>query len=402
MKTNNDQVKTLCKGSAGFDEMARLKALKPFSELTMQFLGDLSASILRDSSYKQYNDVISFAFFIRRANLQKLKSEAKIDISARLGRGLVFHIAPSNVPVNFAYSLVAGLLSGNANIIKVSSRDFEQVRLLCKMMTVLLDDPKYTVLADYIAIIQYANEPGINDYFSSLCHVRVIWGGDQTIAQLRKSPLPPRSFDVTFANRYSICLINAGAYLVHPDKNGMAVNFYNDTYRFDQNACFSPRLVYWTGTTDEVNRAKELFWKSLYDYAYKMYPIEDGMATEKQMAMCRTILDNQDINVEKSADNLITRCETTHLKENILDGSCANGFFIEYAARGLDGLKQISSKKIQTLSYFGYTPKELADFVMEHGLPGIDRIVEIGKAHEFSLIWDGYDLLSALTRVITY
>ena len=39
-----------------------------------------------------------------------LKKEYKKDESLRLGRGIIFHIAPSNVPINFAYSLVAGLL----------------------------------------------------------------------------------------------------------------------------------------------------------------------------------------------------------------------------------------------------------------------------------------------------
>ena len=50
-----------------------------------------------------------------------------------LGRGNIFHIAPSNVPMNFAYSLAFGLLSGNNNIVRIPSRNFFQVDILCKI-----------------------------------------------------------------------------------------------------------------------------------------------------------------------------------------------------------------------------------------------------------------------------
>ena len=52
----------------------------------------------------------------------------------RLGRGCVFHISPSNVPVNYAYSLVVGLLTGNTNIVRISSKDFPQVEIINKLM----------------------------------------------------------------------------------------------------------------------------------------------------------------------------------------------------------------------------------------------------------------------------
>lgn len=44
------------------------------------------------------------------------------------GRGVAFHIAPSNVAVNFAFSLAAGLLTGNANIVRLSSKPFPRPR----------------------------------------------------------------------------------------------------------------------------------------------------------------------------------------------------------------------------------------------------------------------------------
>ncbi|MCL2199340.1 MAG: hypothetical protein FWB80_10480 [Defluviitaleaceae bacterium] len=382
-----------------YEDMARLKALVPCADSVMAFFSDLSASILKDGEYRQYPDIAAFAFFVRKANILKMKAEL-LDTNVRLGRGLAFHIAPSNVPVNFAYSLAAGLLSGNANIIKVSSKDFPQVRLLCRTICGALEKDEHRFLADYIAVIQYDNDDGINDFFSSLCHTRLIWGGDETIARIRKSPLPPRSLDITFANRYSVCVIDAAAYNESGDKEKIAKNFYADTYGFDQNACFSPRLVYWMGGAEQVAQAKAAFWQHLHDYAKPLYRLEESAVSEKYMTACRVTLLNPNIKIEKMPDNLIVRCSAAELSEDILDGTCSSGFFIEYEDPNLNGLKCVSSKKIQTLSYYGFSSDELSGFVTAEGLHGIDRITSIGKANEFSLVWDGINLLTTLSRVV--
>ena len=83
----------------------------------------------------------------------------------------------------------------------------------------------------------------MNKYFSINCDVRIIWGGDSTISKIRTASLPVRTFDLTFADRYSLCVINA---LDHPDDkdyDNVANGFYNDTYLFDQNACTAPHLI---------------------------------------------------------------------------------------------------------------------------------------------------------------
>ena len=50
------------------------------------------------------------------------------NLNNKLGLGLAFHITPSNIPTNFAYSLIFGLLSGNSNVVKVPSRNFTQIK----------------------------------------------------------------------------------------------------------------------------------------------------------------------------------------------------------------------------------------------------------------------------------
>ena len=69
--------------------------------------------------------------------------------------GLLFHITPSNIPTNFAYSLIFGLLSGNKNIIKVPSKIFPQVDIICSAINKALK--KFNSLKNFIKIVRYSD-----------------------------------------------------------------------------------------------------------------------------------------------------------------------------------------------------------------------------------------------------
>ena len=97
--------------------------------------------------------------------------------SLALGRGIVFHIAPSNVPVNFAFSLIGGLLSGNSNIVRVSSKRFEQVEIIIDAIRVLNRQKKHSHVSKRLAIVRYDRNSEGTSFFSSICDVRLIWGG---------------------------------------------------------------------------------------------------------------------------------------------------------------------------------------------------------------------------------
>ena len=68
----------------------------------------------------------------------------------RVGRGLIFHICPSNVPTNFAYSFFFGLLSGNSNIVKVPSINFKEKEIILTILKSVLNKSKYIdPISDY-------------------------------------------------------------------------------------------------------------------------------------------------------------------------------------------------------------------------------------------------------------
>jgi len=388
-----DKIECLCPLEPDFDRMHFLPALRPFSSEVVSFLNALSRTLLGDPEAKGFPDVVTFGFFCRKGNIERLREAYKELSRHRLGRGVTFHIAPSNVPVNFAYSLVCGLLAGNACIVRAPSKDFAQTGIICRAI-----NEAGGLLKNYIGIVRYERDDEVTAYFSGLCDVRIIWGGDDTIHEVRKIPIPARAFDLTFADRYSICAIKAAA-LAECDLAAVAHDFYNDTYLFDQNACSSPRLLVWIGTDEAIRAVREKFWAAVHGEVQARYTLAPVVAVDKLTALCRCAMDLPGTKAVMGPDHLIDRIHLSELSPNLDQYRCAGGSFLEYDDQNLDALRAIVTRKYQTLSYLGFEAEELREWVLSNGLAGIDRVVRVGRTADFGPVWDGYDLISFLSRI---
>ncbi len=369
-------------------------ALKPFDDRIIDFLNDVSRELMKDPGSRAYSDVITFGFWIRKGSVMKLKERFDNE-GLHLGKGVAFHIAPSNVPVNFAYSLVSGLLCGNANVVRVPSKDFPQVEIITNAFNRVLD--KHDDVRQYVLCVRYGRDKDINDLFSSIADVRVVWGGNQTIAELRKSPLPPRSGEITFADRYSLAVIDAERYLATEDKCRVAEDFYNDTFFSDQNACTSPRIVVWIGK--QLAEAKKVFWETEHELVKRKYHFQAIQGVNKLTKACMIAVEEPGVKVEEHPDNLIVRVKVPVIIDNLMDYRDNSGYFYEFDCENiLDIAPLCDDKRCQTIAYIGSCDVVLP--LIQTGVKGIDRVVPMGKTMDFDLIWDGYNLPSLLTRTI--
>lgn len=396
----DDRVELLAPVGADLLSIQHCLPLQPFAPQVLAFLADLSQMLCADPRARTLPDLYSFGFWCRRASLDAMRRDYP-EIDRRLGRGVVFHVGPANVPVNFAYSLVAGLLAGNANIVRVPSAHFIQVRIIAQALDALLSNPVHQDLREHIRLVRYdRNAQDITAMVSSVCDVRVIWGGDGTIDNIRRNTLPSRAFDVTFADRYSVCVIGARRYLDEGKASALAKGFYNDTYLFDQNACTAPHLVLWLGAPEVVKQARDLFWAQLHAHAQGRYALEPHSAVDKLAQSLRFAALHEGSRIVPCPDNLITRITLGKLEPGIDDwhGNC--GFFFEYELAELEQILPIISRRYQTLSYTGLDKAALQALVTQGRALGIDRIVPIGRTLEFSLQWDGYDLVRTLSRLV--
>lgn len=371
-----------------------------FDDYIISFFDELSKYLLSNPESKKYPDIVTFAFFIRKANVMNLKNKynIKLDNFNKLSRGIVFHVAPSNVPINFAYSLFSSLICGNKNIVKVSSKEFEQVNIICKSIESVLSN--YDKLDEYINIVRYSNEKEITDYFSSICDVRVIWGGDNTIDLIKQSKTKPRCREVFFADRYSLLVVDSEYYKKLDDKAKLAIahNVYNDTYLSDQNACTSPRLICFMGDSSIENE----FYSYLQDEVKKKYEYKSIFSTNKLFDANRFVVSFNELNpkiIFFNNENYIIRIKIDRLDDNIVSFAGNTGLFVECNIGSILELESVCNHdSVQTISYIG--DKSMFDELLDKKLIGIDRIVSVGKTMDFDLVWDGYNLVEMFTRNI--
>ena len=373
--------------------MKALKPLRPFDDAVIVFLNDLSGELRK---VREYPDVATFGFWCRKGALHQEKARYD-DLSERFGKGIVFHSTPSNVPVNFAFSFAAGLLAGNANIVRLPGKPFAQVGIISDAIRRLLETT-HKDMAPYIAFVKFPPVKEIADAFSGLCNVRVIWGGDMTVAELRQSKIPARTTEITFADRHSIAVIDADAYLAAERKDTIVQNFYNDTYYTDQNACTSPRIIFWMG--GKVAEAKADFWNRVHELVQAKYSLAAVQAVGKLNAMY-TVAANRPVHLEESEDMFITRLSVDEIDGQLMNYKYNSGFYFEKDIVDLSEIVEVCDVRCQTLTYYGIEKEAFERFLEDSRPIGIDRIVPMGKSMDFVLVWDGYDLIRQMSRRVT-
>lgn len=381
------------------NEILEVKQLAIYSDIVCEFLDSLSRELRNDVDARKFPDILTFAFWCRKANIVKLK-EAYHTNYPRIGKGMVFHIAPSNVPINFAFSLAFGMLAGNANVVRVSEKQYQQTEIVCSNLQKLLERSEFVILRNQIQVVSYGHIKEWNDYYSAKCSMRVVWGGDTAITEIRQSPLPPRATEITFADRFSFAILNEDAIVAlgESEITKLAEKFYNDTYLMDQNACSSPHLIFWK-SGNESGRGKQLFWSALYEVAQK-YELSEKKVLDKYTLLCENAALLQEIESVSQYNNLLY---VVHLSKIPQEMEVLRGKFGLFYEAYLENIKDICDRiteKMQTCVTYGMDNAELYQIFTENHIAGIDRIVPVGEAMNIGVDWDGYDVIGSLSRTV--
>ena len=416
----NSEIKEKIKYLVGDESVLRNAPKTPslpiFSELVEGFLSALSKELLAIPGIRNHMDVMSYAYWIRKASLEQTKSDTVREDTLRMGRGVAFHIAPSNVPVNFAVSMTSSLLAGNITVIRVSEKQFEEVDIICSAINRLLSRDEFTQMKQYICIIRYEHSDEITAFLSSICDVRIIWGGDRTIEQIRRYPIPPRAIEMCFADRHSVAVIDAKKYhaLISDSEKGtdnaveIAKKFYTDTYYSDQNACSSPRIVVWlvdenlakdSEKDETLLKVQKTFWDILSKEVEERYEMQPIQAIDKLSMFTELSMKKDGVCLEKHGNKMFV-IHLDELSEDIMDYKMSGGYFFEFTANSLDGIIPIMGKNCQTIAVLGIDKNDVVDFVARSGVRGIDRVVDIGDTMGLEFTWDGYRMIENMSRVV--
>lgn len=372
-----------------FDIIKKSNNMNIFNNIIIEFFAELSSNLMKQ---KQFPDLVAFAFFIRKNNILKIKEHYNLN---KLSIGTCFHSCPSNIPLAFAISMFWGLIAGNINLIRLPKQKTPQAFILINIINTLLSNDKYSIIKDHLCMFWY-NDNSISKYLSLNVDARILWGSNENIENFKIMKTSPRCIDITLPNRSSISVIDPSAFN-EDNLKAIVEKFYNDTYLFDQNACSSPIQIFWL---NDKNNLKDLFYKELEILVNSKYPISESMVLSKYTNLC-TLAANNDL-AFSSYNNYLYILKA---KQGFIDTKNAElkfGMFIENNISNLNEIFSITSKETQSITYFNIDPQELFELIVKSNQRGIDRIVPIGKALDFSNIWDGRDIINTLSRTIEY
>lgn len=364
----------------------------------VDYLSDVSRKILGSKACRQHPDVITFGYFCRKSSIKRALENTTVQ-SHSFGWGFALHIAPSNVPVNFAFSFVFGLLAGNNNLVRLPTTSWPQVELLIGVFREVAKLDKYKDLSSTNAFVRTERDsPELNKMVSH-CDALVVWGGDTTVATFRSLSKKPRCVELYFPDRKSSLVINAQTLADYSEDqfDRLALDFFNDTYLVDNNACSSPRRIYWVGDDVNLDTLKNRFWQAVDKViTRKEYNLNIVAKIDRYLDVMRSVeLAKSPVKVNKISEDIWL----TSRGDEMLIGRL--GRYSEASFCKLGHALAMLDDDEQTLTYMGFDQEQMKNAILNSGVI-VDRVVPAGIALDISFLWDGVDVLQRLSRTVDF
>ncbi|NNL86913.1 MAG: hypothetical protein HKP27_14720 [Myxococcales bacterium] len=378
---------------------------RPFSAPRQQTLALLSRRILRDDFLRQDPASVALGYWLRSANVKRLCATFEARAAGESDTvfvpvGRVFHVAPGNVDTVFVYSWALAFLCGNQNVVRVSTEQGAVLERLLAVISVAMGENE--VLASGNRFVTYAHDREVSKAFSLWATHRVLWGGDETIDELRTVPLSPNASERAFGSKFSYCAIALPTFVTASQEvvEALAAGFFNDLFWFDQMACSSPHVIVWVGSAEQMHLATDRFHAALEKEIERRGYRGDASSALHRLNYAFDLACDTDIEADPYQHEF--------LGVRLRDGErwrkeiCGAGLFAHLRLDSLAELAERAEEGDQTVTHFGFERAALREFAAAAGARGVDRIVPIGEALAFEPTWDGYDLVADFTRRVSF
>jgi hypothetical protein len=315
--------------------------------------------------------------------------------SRSTGRGLAFHLPPQNVDTLFLYSWAIAFACGNINIVRLPEH-------MPPLMADLLD-PLLVLLGEAGAQDMFVSYPkeddAVSQALSAHADCRLVWGGDAKAETFNSLPLRIGGKSLMFADRYSHAVLSARAVaaLDAPGLEQLAKALHDDIRLFDQRACSSPHTLHVLDGSDDTMPAIHRLLDRVDARARRSPSIDPAQGMAKFVASCAMAA----ADTAGSARRLSNEMTAVELAVGEQRGLAVGGGFLSLRRIGrIEELTGMLTARDQTLVHFGLAPEVLDRLALLAAAQGVARLVPFGSALGFDQIWDGYDLVAELTRVV--
>lgn len=387
-------------GSEYFDAFFQSTLGHVFDQDSLDFVELLSQQLMqycRDS----YPELYVLGYWFRSAKLSAIKNSLMQQTNTRvlLPKGTIFQVSAGNIDIQFLYSALLALLMGNRIAIRVSSRSTQQFDYLLSLLNKVASVTSFTSARRLLIFTSDHNAEPIH-FLSARCDVRVLWGSDDSIQTLRKIPLHPRAKELSFPERHSVCVLDAKTVLssTFPDK--LVSDFKRDVFSFSQQACSSPKVIYWIGDRQLVEEAKTFFWGLIEELEFQS--LDNAEVSQRFLNKQTIAMSVPVINISNSAKLVRLAIDPESISDQLLRLHGGLGLILETQFEEACLLPETLPNNLQTLCFVGpYKDVPLeSNPLLRQLIAKVDRVVPLGRAIEFELVWDGYDFLQEFTRSV--
>ncbi|TDT99267.1 acyl-CoA reductase-like NAD-dependent aldehyde dehydrogenase [Azorhizobium sp. AG788] len=377
-------------------DAARQTLPHPFEAERVRIVASVADAISRHKG--ELSPAIRYlGFWTRAAALKQLERSFAATIpphTLRRPRGMTFHLPPRNVETIFLYSWILSFLAGNANIVRLPQEVSGTVGWVLDLFLAALDASSERSQL----FVHYPLDTDLSALISAHSDARMVWGGDAKVGAFERLPLRNGGKSLWFGDRSSLCLLDGAAVgaLGPAEREALAQKFFNDVFVFDQMACSSPQALYVVGTpTAHLEGVRDLLAAIGHVAAAKGAIGAAGHQIAKMTAAFSAAASGDVIDLSWRGTELTT--VVSGVAERV-DRRIGGGFLSVVFLPDLDALNGVLRERDQTITHFGFS-EDAIRLAAERNLgPGVSRWTPVGSALDFDSVWDGYDILSELTR----
>lgn len=296
--------------------------------------------------------------------------------------GVLLHVSPGNVFLGAADSLIRGLITKNANILKVSSDDPIFPILFAESLAEL--DDKGVISSSFAIVTFKGGDKELEDAFKKGCDGVVVWGSGKALSAWQHNS-PPTLKVIPYGPRMSFALITSDC-LRDSDMRKAAFNMALDACMWEQRGCGSPQFLFLEETdTLLTERFLNCLIASFQDLSEQIPPAEltidekIEITRERELAAFGELTGQSQAYYPKGNTNwtILIRHEMVRL------GSPLNRTLVIYPYRHFEEvLKAIEPLRPMLQSVgLGCTLQEVDDITYALTKAGVCRITGLGKMH---------------------
>jgi hypothetical protein len=310
-------------------------------------------------------------------------------------KGIAVHWMAGNVPTLGFLSMIMGLLTKNANVIKLPKTANTLLASLIEQLA-LINDSGYNgeTLVRHLAVVRYDHSRiDIAKALSSEADVRVIWGGDDAVESIKALPTKIESNDIIFPNRTS-CIIIGSNVKTKDQLKKCARRAAMDISIFEQKACASPHTIFLiTDERDRLVHFAELLHKSLQD-TLQTFP--KSPPSQKEVSALLNLRAQYDMYHDAWYSS---GTEFTILSDDKLQLGPAVGNRTIYLrmTKDLEKLAGLITPNVQSIGIHAEA-SEFDHITNLLGSRGVQRFTSIGAMTHFESPWDGFHIPQHLVR----